>query len=122
MKVCVPVVENNGIGSMICDHFGSSPFFLIHDTDAGSSEIIPNSNAKHDHGMCHPLGVLAGYKLDAIICKGVGGGAIAKLNAAGIRVYLAQASEARAAIEAFSGKTLAEVTPDMACGHHGGCH
>ena len=122
MKICMPVMESNGIYSIMCEHFGSSPFFLVHDTDTGSSDIVPNSSAHHDHGMCSPLSVLGSYNLGAVICKGIGGGAIAKLNAMGIRVYMAQVLEARDAIEAFNDKTLSEVTPEMACPHHGGCH
>ena len=122
MRICMPVSESNGIGSTMCEHFGSAPFFLVHDTDAGTCEIIPNSNAQHDHGMCNPLSVLADRKLDAIICRGIGRGAIARLDAAGIRVYLSEAPDARGAIEAFRGNTLSEASQEMACTRHGGCH
>lgn len=51
MKVCVPVQENKGLDSVAYDHFGSAPFFLIHDLESNETQIIQNGDLHHAHGM-----------------------------------------------------------------------
>ena len=121
MRICIPLVEDRGLDSKISEHFGSAPFFLIYEIDSKAVEVIKNSNSHHSHGMCHPLSVLSPYKLDAVVCSGMGGGAIAKLNAAGIKIYTGGGGNAKDVIAAFASNQLSELTPDKACARHG-CH
>ena len=121
MRICVPIIEDSGIASKASEHFGSAPFFFVYDTDTNSQEVVANTNQHHGHGMCHPLSVLARHKLNAVVCRGMGGGAIAKMNVAGIKVYTGSATTAKEAIDAFVANQLSELTPDNACAHQG-CH
>jgi predicted Fe-Mo cluster-binding NifX family protein len=119
MKVCIPINENEGLNSQVCGHFGSAPAFLITDTESGSCEVISNNNSHHAHGMCQPLQALAGASPDAVIVGGIGMGALLKLNAAGIRVFLATATTVTENLVALKNGGLAEARPETACGHHG---
>ena len=121
MKVCIPVSEESGMESKVCEHFGSAPFFLLYELDSGSMQTNANSNQHHSHGMCQPLSALSGQGLNAVICGGMGNGAISKLNSAGIRTYLASGKTAAEVIAAFNAGQLSELTPDKACSHHD-CH
>ncbi|NTX00042.1 MAG: hypothetical protein HGB35_09000, partial [Geobacteraceae bacterium] len=89
MTVIVPFDEQAGQSSKVCDHFGSAPFYAIADIEAGMLEIIPNESMHHDHGQCTPASFFSGLGIDVLLCNGIGGGAVAKLQAMGIDVYMA---------------------------------
>ena len=120
MNICIPVTEDRGLESPVSAHFGSAPLFLVVDTATGGCRAVPNLNLHHDHGMCRPLSSLAGERLDGIVVGGIGRGALGKLQASGIRVYLSGSSTAGETVDAFVAGTLREVTPAEACAQHGG--
>jgi len=122
MKLCFPVRSDEGIESSVNDHFGSTPFFLIVDTDTGEAETVDNDNLHHEHGMCHPLKAIGGQKIDAVVVGGLGVGALQKLNAMGVQVYRAGASSVKDNMELFKQGHLAKISPDNACAGHGSCH
>ncbi len=119
MNICIPVNEDQGLQSPICTHFGSAPLFMIVDTDSGSCRPVPNQNQHHGHGMCMPLASLQGEAIGGMVVGGIGGGALSKLQAAGILVYLADLPTVEAALSAFRTGALREVTPAEACRQHG---
>jgi predicted Fe-Mo cluster-binding NifX family protein len=119
MNICIPIPRDNGIQSQVSLHFGSAPIFMVVDTESGSCRVITNRNLHQDHGMCRPLGQLAGESLDAMVVGGIGMGALGKLKAANIRVYFSGHATVEETITAFKTGTLREVTPATACAHHG---
>ncbi len=119
MKICIPVNEDKGLESPVCEHFGSAPVFLIVDSEGGDARAVVNTNQHHGHGMCQPLRALAGESLDGICVGGIGAGAIHKLKAAGITVYKSSHATAGETMKALESGSLPEVTPGMACGGHG---
>jgi predicted Fe-Mo cluster-binding NifX family protein len=127
MKICIPIGEDEGLKSVVHAHFGSAPAFALVDTETEAFRMIPNANAHHQHGMCQPLSVLAQEQIDCVVVGGIGGGALSKMQAAGIRVFLADAANVEATVAALKAGTLQEVSPEMACrghaaGPHGHCH
>jgi predicted Fe-Mo cluster-binding NifX family protein len=121
MKVCIPVAGDTGLSSAPYGHFGSAPYFVIHDTESGTTEMLSNADQEHAHGACQPLKALDGRAVDAVIVGGIGAGAIMKLNAAGIRVYRSTDGSAADHVVALREGKLKEITPDTGCQHHGGC-
>ncbi len=122
MNIAIPIEEDQGLDSLICGHFGSAPGFLIVDTETSACRAVSNRNLHHVHGACAPLASLQGEKLDGIVVGGIGGGALAKLRAAGLGVYLAPAPTVRGTLEALKAGALPSIEPGMACGHHGQSH
>jgi predicted Fe-Mo cluster-binding NifX family protein len=119
MNICIPVNEDKGLPSRICAHFGSAPLFMIVDTEGEGCRAIPNQNQHHGHGMCKPLASLQGESIDGMVVGGIGGGALSKLQSAGIRIYLSDLPTVEATVSAFKAGSLREVTPAEACAHHG---
>jgi predicted Fe-Mo cluster-binding NifX family protein len=119
MNICVPVIEDRGLASPVSGHFGSAPLFLVVDTETGGCRAIANRDRHHDHGMCRPLSSIAGERLDGVVVGGIGRGALGKLQAAGIRVYLSEAPTVEETVAAFRAGMLREVTAAEACAHHG---
>ena len=119
MKICVPVMNDLGLESLVSAHFGSAPYFLITDTESGECDTQPNSNKHHAHGMCMPLQALGGRQFDAIVVGGIGMGALMKLQAGGKKVYHATGGTVAEVVDAVKVGTLIEVNPQTACGGHG---
>lgn len=122
MNLCIPVNQDLGLQSPICAHFGSAPMFLNVDTETLVCEALQNQNQHHDHGMCRPLDNLRGHVIDALVVGGIGQGALYKLAAAGIQVFLAAAPTVGETVAAYKAGTLQPVDPRNACAHHGHGH
>lgn len=122
MRICIPTQTNIGRQAQVHDHFGSAPFFTIYDVEQDICEIVDNSDRHHAHGMCHPLGVLDGKSINAVICSGMGKRAVRKLNEGGVRAYRASGARVEDIVTECRESKLEEITVENACGQHGGCH
>ena len=122
MQVCIPVTENNGLQSRTSDHFGSAAFFMIVDTASGACRAVPNGDQHHAHGMCQPLAALAGERVDGFVVKGIGRGALLRLQEASIQVLLSDSLTVAEAVEAVGAGRLRPVSLEGACGGHGHGH
>ena len=119
MNICVPVNEDKGLQSSVCAHFGSAPFYLIVDMENDQCRAISNKNQHHAHGTCRPLNAIAGEKVDCVVVGGIGMGALYKLMAAGIQVFLAEYPTVQENLSAYRAGTLSLVSPERACSGHG---
>jgi len=122
MKVCFPVQTNEGLESRVHNHFGSAPAFVVVDMTTNALSTITNNDQHHAHGACNPIKALDNHKVHAIVVGGIGGGALSRLNQAGIRVYRAEASSIRENIDMFMSDRLQEYTLQQCCGGHAGGH
>jgi predicted Fe-Mo cluster-binding NifX family protein len=120
MKLCFPVSEDAGLESVVYEHFGSAPLFVIYDSEKKDVRAIQNSDAHHAHGMCHPLKALDGESVDAVILGGIGTGALTKLNAMGVKVLKADGKTIRDNVGLYDEGKLGEIT--TGCGMHGHGH
>jgi predicted Fe-Mo cluster-binding NifX family protein len=122
MRLCFPVEEGNGTNSIVYEHFGSAPYFLLYDTHTDEEELIDNSNLVHEHGACNPLKALNGKMVHAVIVGGIGRGALMGLNNAGITVLQASAGTVKENLEKLINNELPQFTLQHTCkGHGGGC-
>jgi len=122
MQICIPVVEDRGLDSQVCAHFGSAPAFMIVDTESRNCRVIGNRNEHHAHGMCQPLAALAGETVDGIVVGGIGMGALMKLQTAGITVYRAVHPTVGETLAAFTAGSLQPLGQNEVCGGHHGHH
>ncbi len=119
MKVAIPVLSDEGLASLVNEHFGSAPLFLLVDTETKSCEPINNHNQHHAHGKCQPVAALGGHEVDGVVVGGIGMGALMKLRKAGIEVYMSQLPTVSETIDAMTEGRLQPVDPENACRHHG---
>jgi predicted Fe-Mo cluster-binding NifX family protein len=122
MKVGFAVQTNQGIEGKVYDHFGSAPAFIIVDTEDQEVLTVDNKDLHHVHGACNPIMALDGKSVDAMVVGGIGAGAIAKLNALGVRVYQAGAPTVKENLSLLSENKLQELSVFNACrAHQGEC-
>ncbi|MBN1611941.1 MAG: NifB/NifX family molybdenum-iron cluster-binding protein [Polyangiaceae bacterium] len=122
MNICIPVIDNQGHESRVSSHFGSAPAFVIVDTETGTCRAIVNDNQHRGHGMCAPIASLRGENIDGMVVGGIGMGALSKLSAANIQVYMAEQPTVADTLAAFRAGMLKPVEPSMACARHGHGH
>ena len=122
MKVCFPVMENQGLESQVFGHFGSAPGFVVVDMITSEITAINNSDQIHEHGACNPVAALGGHQVDAIVVGGIGGGALHKLNNAGMRVFQAREGTISENMALLRANGLSEYMPGHTCGGHGHSH
>jgi predicted Fe-Mo cluster-binding NifX family protein len=112
-----------GLNARVFSHFGSAPYFTVYDTERDQIEIINNTNADHQHGMCHPVDIIGPVSINAVICMGMGRRAVEKLNEAGIKAFRQEGETVAELIKRYKANELEELTAENACmHHHGGCH
>ena len=119
MKVCFPVLVDQGLESQVFGHFGSAPGFVVVDMITNEITAINNSDQIHEHGACNPVAGLGGHQVDAIVVGGIGGGALYKLNASGLRVFQAREGTIAENVLLFKANELPEYMPGHTCGGHG---
>jgi predicted Fe-Mo cluster-binding NifX family protein len=123
MKIGFAVMKlDAGKESIVYDHFGSAPAFLIVDTETNQLLALNNRDTHHEHGMCNPISALNGNQVDAMIVGGIGPGALMKLNAMGIKVFRSAAPTVKENLVLLGSKGLQELTMDDSCqAHQGQC-
>ena len=119
MKVCFPVSDNQGLASQVFNHFGSAPEFVVVDMITSEFQSISNNDKVHEHGACNPVAGLGGHHVDAIVVGGIGGGALHKLNSAGIRAFKTNGGSISENSDMLKLGTLQEYLPGHTCGGHG---
>ena len=132
MIICIPVTEDSGLASPVSAHFGLAPFFMLVDDQGGVLRTVANRNQVHAHGGCQPLAAIEGEQVDAIVVGGIGAGALAKIQAAGVAVIWSDRRTVDETVQALRASQLQRIAPSQTCGHHhggadhgqgaGGCH
>jgi len=120
MSICIPAATAEGLSAAVFGHFGSAPYFVIHDPDTRNTDVIENGNAHHAQGGCQPLAAVEGHDVDALVICGIGARAIQRLNASGVKVYRAIEGTVAENLEKLAAGSLVEMAPELGCaGHHG---
>ena len=119
MNICIPTAGPSGLNDTVYGHFGSAPYLTIIDTDTEAISVIDNSNKEHGHGSCAPAAELVERGVDAVACGGMGRRALARLNEAGIRVFISGAATPAEAMQQILTGNAEECGAEQACaGHH----
>ena len=117
MRIAVPYENETGT---VFQHFGHSQAFKFYDV---KEDAVEKSEVVSTQGSGH--GALAGFlkenEVDALICGGIGAGAIEALTDAGIRVYAGVKGAADEAVAQHLAGTL-DYTTEANCSHHGEGH
>ncbi len=111
MRVAVTYENGNVFG-----HFGRTEQFKVYDIEDG--KIIGSQILDTNGEGCGALaGILNIADVDALICGGIGGGAVYAIEEAGIKLYAGASGSTDAAVEALIAGTLNAVG-EANCDHH----
>jgi len=119
MRIAFPVQEDAGLDSVVHNHFGSAPFFVIVDPGKNSVTSVKNRDQHHAHGACNPMRALDDQRVDAVVVGGIGAGALTGLNRMGISVHRSQAVTIRDNLSLLAALGLPVIELRGSCGGHG---
>jgi predicted Fe-Mo cluster-binding NifX family protein len=119
MIIAFPTQEDKGLESLVYEHFGTAHQFVVVDSETGSFEVLLNGDKEHQHGRCQPLNALGGRRVDAVVVGGIGGGALAKLNSAGVVAYRAAEASVAENLKLIKSGFLPVFTAEQTCAGHG---
>jgi len=106
MKIAFPIENNKGLESLIYDHFGRAPEFLIVDTETLSCQPISNNKLSDENSGCKSHVFTDHPEVNAIITECIGDGSLRNLTKAGIKVYKATKGSINKHIDLFNGGSL----------------
>ena len=124
MKIAVTYDNGN-----VFQHFGRTEFFKVYeveDSKVVSSEVIASNGV--GHGAL--AGLPSGQSVDVLICGGIGGGAQAALQEAGVELCAGASGDTDKVVEAYLRGELVSTGANCdhhheeghSCGHHGEGH
>ena len=119
MRIAFPSQDDNGATSTVYGHFGSARYFIIVESEDGTVETVVNQDREHMHGHCQPLKALGGAIVHAVVVGGIGAGALAGLQADGVRVYRGVEGTVKENLALIKAGRLPEFTFEQTCDGHG---
>ncbi len=114
MRICIPVMEDRGPASPVAAHLGAAPLLALAELEGGALQLVPN-RGQGARGAPRPLAALQGERVDGLVVAGIGEEALAELQAAGLRVWVARPATVADALEALRAGALSEAMPVGSC-------
>ncbi|MFH2058874.1 MAG: NifB/NifX family molybdenum-iron cluster-binding protein [Pseudomonadota bacterium] len=129
MKIGFPVKEDNGLDSIIDEHFGTAKHFLIVETETKEFKLQPNQKLGSDSTKCKTTAIGKEEQIDAVVTKCMGDGSHRSLASSNIKVYQAQKETIKENLELMEKDELKlfhifDICQDKknkkegGCGHH----
>jgi predicted Fe-Mo cluster-binding NifX family protein len=107
-----------GLDEAVGEHFGRVPFYTVFDTETEGVEVFSNTS-EHMGGVGLPPELLARAGAQVLVCRGLGGRAIAMFEELGVRVFVGASGTVRDVVRLYGEGKLREATDADACAHHG---
>ena len=129
MRIAFPVKENNGLESVINEHFGVAETFLIVDMATRKFEIKTNQKLSAEGTRCK-IGIFKKKdQVDAVVTRCMGDGSQRSLTSSDIKAYQAQGDTILENLDLFERKKLKlfhifdfcqtkKNKKEGGCGHH----
>ena len=122
MKIAITAESNKGLDSMVAQHFGHAPFFML--VHVENSEVTAVQGVTNPFAEEHQPGQIPAFiqeqKANVILSGGMGGRAIQFFEQAGIKAATGATGTVRQALEYYFGGKLKEAAPcdeSVAHGH-----
>jgi len=89
MKIAFPVEKDNGLNSMVNNHFGVAKTFLIVDMETKKYEVMDNKKVSSGASSCKTGIFSKEDKVNAVVTKCMGDGSQRNLSKLNIKVFQA---------------------------------
>ena len=121
MRIAISLQTDNGLDSIVAQHFGRCPYFALVDMEGNEVEEIEVIDNPFYAG--HQVGQIPQFiheqKADVMLSGGMGGRAIQFFEQFGIEVATGAAGTVRATLENYLGGELREAAPCAESVAHG---
>ena len=121
MRIAISAETDNGLDSIVAQHFGRCPYFALADMEGNEVEAIEVIDNPFYAG--HQVGQIPQFihaqKANVMLSGGMGGRAIQFFEQFGIEVATGAAGTVRATLENYLGGELREAAPCAESVAHG---
>lgn len=118
MRICIPTHNTKGLDSLVHNHFGKAPYYIIYNTSHNMMEILTNPNKEHGGGKCDPSLPFTDNPIDVAITSGKGKKALRKLKDKGVKTFgITSEKTVAEVIESIQKNALSEIEAQCACSH-----
>ncbi|ANF22956.1 NifB/NifX family molybdenum-iron cluster-binding protein [Thermococcus piezophilus] len=112
MRIAVPIKDNRGLESEVCEHFGRARYVVFIDVEDGTvkgSEVIEVPFKEHESGDLPAF--IKEHGGEVVLAYGMGRRAIAYFNTMGVQVITGVSGKVRDVLEGLAKGTL-KTDPD----------
>jgi predicted Fe-Mo cluster-binding NifX family protein len=122
IMIALPVDHSDGLQSLISDHFGKAPGFIV--ADASGSTALYLDAAKHRGASeCAPIEALTRAGARIVAAKSMGKGALRRCHEAGMRIFQAEGRTVADYLARIASDSVTDFPDDSICHHaHEGAH
>lgn len=121
MRIAVTAEHNNGLESVVSEHFGHAPYFIVVDVENG--KICGAESVVNPFADGHAPGELPSFikeqAAEVILSGGMGGRAVGFFEDLGIHVATGAFGTVRAVVEKYVGGELHGAAPCRESTDHG---
>lgn len=121
MRIAISLQTDNGLDSIVAQHFGRCPYFALADMEGNEVEAIEVIDNPFYAG--HQVGQIPQFihaqKANVMLSGGMGGRAIQIFDQLGIQAATGAAGTVRATLENYLGGELREAAPCAESVAHG---
>lgn len=136
MKVAIPSMDNKGLDSEVCEHFGHSEYYTVIDIekylppsgtikknlfeDEECKVKVVKNDRTEGHACEMPVDLIASQSVDYLITSGIGASPFMLFQQKGIKLFTGALGTVREALRDFLCGMLSEMTTAScggSCGH-----
>ncbi|MFC2063478.1 NifB/NifX family molybdenum-iron cluster-binding protein [Chloroflexota bacterium] len=121
MKIAITAETNEGLDSIVAQHFGHAPFFIM--VDVENDEVQNTQGVANPFIAGHAPGEVPGFikeqKADIMLSGGMGGRAIQFFEEAGIKAATGASGTVRQSLDNYFGGKLKDAAPCDESVEHG---
>jgi predicted Fe-Mo cluster-binding NifX family protein len=118
-KIAITAESDNGLDSIVAQHFGHAPYFILADVEKG--EVTRVQGVANPFAEAHEPGQIPNFikqqQAHVILSGGMGGRAIQFFEQMGIQVATGASGTVRQTLENYLGGQLKEAAPCLEHGH-----
>lgn len=117
-KIAIPSMNDSGLESDVCYHYGSCEYFTIvdvEDKDIESVKTISNLSPEIEHNCAAPSKILESNNVNAVLVAGIGGRPLMSLAEKNIKVFAGITGKVSNAVEDYNNGLLQELSMNGTC-------
>lgn len=115
MKAAIPCMDDSGLSSQVCGHFGHTPFFTLVDTDSETVTAVANAGHQADRTPAHAVAEMGAQ---VVLCSGMGHRAVHLLAELGVQAFMGAQGTVGETVQAWQDGRLAPASDETACQGH----
>ena len=117
-KIAIPSMNESGLESDVCFHYGSCEYFTIvdvSDKNIESVKTISNLSPEIEHNCAAPSKILESHNVNAVLVAGIGGRPLMSLAEKNIKVFAGITGKVSNAVEDYNNGLLQELSMNGTC-------